>query len=290
VTDHVTDRLPALLAGRLDPEEASAIRQHLDGCADCAADLRWARDLQEDALRKGLRHPGSERLLELVDGRGEAASEAEAAHLASCEACGREREWLRSLPPSSQAEAELAAWARPRARVLPLQLSGLALAAAAALVVIFLLPRDRGTLPDPTSLARFDPLPVHLDRSASPMSAFEESRLVGLERYVEADWEGARAAMRRALDERPESDEVRLYLGSAEVLAGNHEGAAALLRPVADGLEPAFRDEALWILANLDLAAGDTASAERRLQALVEAAGRHATAARDLLADLSPAR
>jgi hypothetical protein len=59
---------------------------------------------------------------------------------------------------------------------------------------------------------------------------------------------------------------------------------------VADGLEPAFRDEALWILANLDLAAGDAASAERRLQSLVEAAGRHATAARDLLADLSPAR
>ena len=86
--DAVVERLPWYLNGSLDPEEHAAIREHLEGCPACRAELAATAD----AGRLFGVHPSTETLVALAF--GDLGPEEEAAverHLAHCEPCRAER-------------------------------------------------------------------------------------------------------------------------------------------------------------------------------------------------------
>jgi hypothetical protein len=273
VNEHVVDEMADYLDGRLAPERRARIEAHLGSCADCAADFSFARELRDETIRQGLRHLEPERLVELASGVAPAPTEGEARHLERCEMCREELEWMRSLPAEEQAR---------RAKVVPLHRhrgAWLLLAATVAALVLW----PRGTERDFSRLARLEPIPVQLTRDV-PTGPFEQERVAGLERYSNSDWAGAREAFTRALQVQPGSEEIRLYLGSAELLDGEVAAAVDRLHGLAeDAADPRIRVEARWQLANGLLLAGREPEAVELLEDLAAGEGRRAGPARELL-------
>jgi tetratricopeptide (TPR) repeat protein len=292
LSGHISDDIADYLADRLPSARLEEIRRHLDACTACAAEVAWAREFQEAALELGRRHIAPMRIVQLAAGEGEPLAAPESRHLDRCASCTGELEWARRQPsveaipdptpngaspqPAQRPEASRAwAW-RPR-------WVGLAAALAAAAVVAVLLRPGAPRVETPTlaALARLEPLPVHMTRSPADAGSFEESRLLGLEAYAGGAYEEAIPHFQRAALLRPEDDEIRLYLGSAALLARRLELAAEHLEPLAvRTTDPTRLAEALWQLANLQLLQQRADAALSTLQRLESLDGRHAAEAR----------
>ena len=286
MSGHVDHEILDLLEGRLGEQRMEEIRRHLEECADCAADVAWARAFRGRVAAQGLWHLSPERLLELADG-GERTTAEERGHLESCLACRQELEWARRQAP---VEALLAAVERPgsapvrqpaearppRPRwVSPWVFAGAGVAVAAALIVMLVPTREtpRPVLPTPAppvpaaptirlaDLARVEPLPVRFTRGATEAGSFEEARVLGLEAYEGAAYDSAREHFQAALARRPGDGEMSLYLGSAELMLGDHVAAMEPLQTASRAADPAMASEALWQLVNARLLAEQGAEA-----------------------------
>ena len=147
-----------------------------------------------------------------------------------------------------------------------------------------------GSSTDLSGLARIEPLPVEITRSAIPQDAFGEASLRGYELYAEGDYAAAGSSLLEASQLRSEHV-VELYLASTELLLGRTEEAVARLRPVADGASDlTVREEASWQLANALRASGRTDEAKEFLQQVVEGDGFHRRDADTLLEELRTSR
>lgn len=272
---HIELEIADLVAGRLPRAREDELRAHLEGCEACAAELAWAERLRDEALRQGLRHLPPMRVVELTEG-GE-ATPAERDHLERCGDCRDELEWSRNAPADDGAgKAAPASFRR-----------WVWLTAAAAVIVLALFWWPRTPQRDWTAIARIEPLPVRITRSAPEGGSFEERRLIALEAYAAGDWSVARERFVSALELSPDDAELLLYLGSAELLDERHEQAASHLRrarDLADG--PRLADEARWQLANLALVEGRPADAVPLLRELASAGGHRAAAAKELIEPL----
>jgi Flp pilus assembly protein TadD len=141
--------------------------------------------------------------------------------------------------------------------------------------------------PDVRGLAVVEPLPVRVSRSVPEAGSFEAHREAGLERYSSGDYGTATHELALALEIRPDDGEVELYLGSAELLSGNLAEARTRLRAASEhAARPRIREEALWQLANLELAADHAAEASRLLERVIGLEGQRQAAARALVDSL----
>jgi anti-sigma factor RsiW len=323
MSEHVVSEIADYLAGRLSPARMEEIRRHLAECEECAADFAWSREFRDEARAEGLDHLSADRILATAAAEGERVTESEHAHLGQCAACRAEVEWAKRQAPVEAALAELDApettgpesgseadRARPDAprRAMPRGTRlrwrwvwGTAAVAAAAVVVILLLPTSQpippATTPQPgviqeapvpsiAALARIEPLPVSITRGPSEPGSFEESRMQGLEAYVEGDYAAAVRHLRRGLELQPANHEVRLYLGSAELLRGDPATAEPLLDAAASRAAEPVRSEALWALASARMRLEDRSGALDALRRLKLVPGRHAAATDTLIAEL----
>jgi len=288
VSDHVHLEIADYLAGRLPDDRRRRFEDHMRRCESCSAEVRWAAEFREEALRQGLRHLDPSREIEIATGH-EPATDAERAHLDLCPTCRAELDWAREHAADEDEAAEEDEPPAPRSRRIPW--GGFAAAAAAVLILALVwltVPRPDRSVVD---LARPEPLPVRTVRSAPEPGSFEALRLDGLDAYAAGEYAVAREALRRAVELRPEQAEVRLYLGSAALLLGEPEAAVAELDRAAGLAEsPALRDEATWQAGQAALASDRPDEAARRLRSLAEGEGRRAAEARGLLETLERRR
>jgi tetratricopeptide (TPR) repeat protein len=153
-------------------------------------------------------------------------------------------------------------------------------AAVTAVVVAFFSSRRDEQL---SRVARIEPLPVRINRGVGEPDSFEVARIRGLELYAEGDYGAARQALRDAVRLQPQHVEVTVYLGSAELLLGNLAEATPLLQQASQATDPVVREEAIWQLANAELAAGRRQQAVSALRALAAGGRRHRADAAALL-------
>lgn len=296
MSDHVVDRIADYLEGRLTPEVARAVEAHLDACAECAADVEFARALQTAAMRQGLTHIRPGRIIALAtDPAG--ATLPEEQHLMECRSCREELDWVRRSSASdltdggsSPADSGLhPTRARKSSRSLIRGWGlGLATVAAAVLIVLFVIPRGSIEPERAAGLAHVAPIPVNITRSSAPPGSFEEVRMKALEAYRDADYDLAVELLGQAVDERPDATELILYLGSAAMLTGDYGSATRHLQVcIQRASNDALRDEALWQLANAELAGGKVDAARDTLKRVRDAGGNHAEDATRLLSELN---
>lgn len=123
------------------------------------------------------------------------------------------------------------------------------------------------------ALARTAPMPVPRLRTGT----FE----AGLEAYSKDEFERAATLLRDAAAKDPDAGTIWLYLGSAELLSGNFDGATGAFDAARAKCEPSYQVEATWQLAQTRLAQNLPKQATKLL---LELAGtRRAAAARDQL-------
>ncbi len=278
MNEHVHEELVEYIEGRLGADRSREIEAHVETCAECSEDLAWAREFRAAAVRQGLRHLSPERILQIADDRGGPPNADEHRHLNACPDCGKEIAWARRHSrPQERPASIFDRFFRFRWR--PAVLAGGV--AAAALICFVIL---RGPSPDITVLARHDPLPVRISRSAAEPGSFEESRMRGLESYANGDYSSARTAFQHAAELRPDDAEIALYYGSTVRLLGSADLAATLLRRAADSTQdPMIRDAALWELANALLAGARAGEARATLHELIALERAHRADAERLL-------
>jgi hypothetical protein len=138
-----------------------------------------------------------------------------------------------------------------------------------------------------SSLAAIDPLPRSFDPDVAAPGSYEVMRVEALESYRAAAYDSAAARFRDVIETRREIDEVRLYLGSTELLRGYPSAALPLLESVTiRSHDRELVAEALWQLANAWLLMEDregALEALRRLQDLRSRRAAHADSLRDRL-------
>jgi len=269
---HVVDLIVEFQIGELTSEAEAEIRRHLGECRECAADYAWVEAFGRNALQQGLRHLAPARLVAMAEGRETAAAAHEEAHISACSSCSAELEWARREAPAidfEESPSPLKVRRRERAEDEGRIPFGLALGALAALV-------------------RLEPLPVRLSRSASILGTFEENRVAGLEHYSLGNYAAAEGPLRLAAELRPEDGEIRLYLGSVELLQGRGaEAAQTLERALGQGEDPTLREEIFWQLAHARLAAGQPELAMDALREVVLLDSTHQDEAREILVKLA---
>lgn len=296
MSGHVTDRLGDIVAGRLGRDEQQRIDEHVKRCPECASKIAWTRRLREEALRQGVRHPSSLRIVEL--GRApEAATEAEREHLASCADCGGELHWVEGLPASGEAEeAEGEGGADAEMEPLPSRPARrkerwplrvwlpVGLSVAALLLVLFL---PRWGEPDLSGLAVIEPLPVRTLRGVPEPGTYEDHLQQGLAAYRDADYRLAESHLEKAAALRSADPVANLYLGSAYLLLDVRGPAVTRLEIAEEAArDPALKAEAAWQLANALVLTGSTAEAKESLETLAQGGGQRQSEARELLEKL----
>jgi Flp pilus assembly protein TadD len=136
-------------------------------------------------------------------------------------------------------------------------------------------------------LAVLEPVPVTTLRAATEDSALAR----GAELYRDGDYRRAVEPLRAATSRRPGDAEVRLLLGSAELLAGSpREAAATLLEASRLAGSGELRAVCVWHLVNAYLRTSDREAALGGLADLQRAPGPIAARARALSEKLARAR
>ncbi len=286
VNDHVVDRIADAVAGRLDDASQSQVEEHLQACAECAADFDFAR-----SLRASGQHIETDRIVALSEGAS--TQENETNHLAACGACRRELDALATLG----AAPDLGVVSEPRAARAPRAtaprgrrgvISGAILAVAAA-VVFMLAPWESGIPLEQQlqALVSNEALPVMVPRAG--IQGADEARIkeLAFDLYKKGNYADATVAMDQAVQLNPEDTALLLYLGSSQMLAGDAEAAITTLEPAAASETHGDVLGAMqWILANAYLAAGHTQEAVRVLRELQANATSHRSEAGALLVKL----
>ena len=289
MSNHVLGDIADYLEGRLDSDHERLVKDHLDWCAECAADFAVALQLHEHGVTRGLRHLAAERIATLASEPEARITDFEQQHLDSCEDCRNEYEWAKTHPAEDEWDSLTSA---AEGRAAPRKLwrwgwkpvgAGLA-AAAATILLIIVLPDGL----DVRDLARIEPLPVRISRATVTPGTFEAFRLRGLESYRSEDYAAALEHLGRAHDAKPEDDEVPLYMGSAHLMLGQLQDAADSFKAVSNQTSnEAVREESLWQLANTQIAAGLVSEARSVLEEMAASKGPHAAEARKLLEELA---
>jgi TolA-binding protein len=290
VSDHVTNDIADYIEGRLDPDRENLVRAHVEGCADCAAELALALQLQEQGAARGMRHLDAERIAAVASDSKVQMTELERQHVSDCERCRSDFELASTVPPEDEWDAIVSATdtakrktAHTKPWFLSWKLVPAALAAVVAVVLFIIVPSDKR---DFSHLAQIEPLPVHISRGAVTPGSFEALRRRGLELYRDGQYAGARDQLTRANEMQPDA-EVQLYLGSIELLLDNAEVAIPVFEMILDGApRNAIRAEALWQLANVQLITGQTEHAGKILQELIALGEKRGNDARVLLENL----
>lgn len=294
--EHPLDELVDLVEGRLTPDREQGVRAHLVRCPACQEEHAWILAFREAAHARDLVHVPAATLVAI--GAGGERTAAIDRHLSACARCREELALLEAFP--SEAELDRALVESPAAReTMPRETTRrpvlrfpswrtarwLAVGAAAACVAV-VLHVARGPI-RVADLAVLEPLPVTTLRAAAEDSALAR----GAELYREADYQRAVESLRAATSRQPGDAEVRLLLGSAELLAGFPREAAVTLRE-ASRLAGAgeLRAVCLWVLVNAYLRAGDREAALAALADLQRAPGSMAERAQALSEKLARAR
>ena len=271
---HVGSNLADFILGHMPEQERHDIETHLKECESCAAEVRWANQLREDALRQGVRHIAPDRIVQLA-GDSSVTDPAEQEHLASCAACRKEIGWSAGLEEHQKEKLHWLhePWLRLMAAVLVI-----------AVIPVGLIWMQGGADSDLSGLVELRPLPVRTQRDVPPPGSFEESRALALEAYSGATYDTAAEHFRQALSLSPDNTEILLYFGSAELLGGNAEAATPFLhRCESLATDSTIKDEVIWLAANADLLLGLNDDARQRLQSLASRPGRRSEAAKALL-------
>jgi len=278
MSDHVVDQIADYLADRLDDKAVRAVKKHVAGCEECAADFEFAREFQEQAVMQGAAHPYPDRIMTVAIDR-KSATATERAHLANCRDCRAEITWIAQTSQVPPAARPLRRWIWGAGVV--------ALAAVIALLV--LLPGDRSGQDDALRpLARIEPLPVHISRGPVEPGSFEALRPRGLELYRDERDTAAGEQFALAAAVRRYA-EIYLYRGSVELLLGRPQLAATFFGAVVGSTtDETLEEMATWQLANAELAADRQEGAEAALARVVAMEGAHTAAAAALLAELNP--
>jgi predicted anti-sigma-YlaC factor YlaD len=277
VTDHTTTQLADYLQGRLDPTQELEVKRHVEACADCAADLAFARELRQNAMSQGMMHLSTTRIIAIAT-EGSSADEVEERHLDRCEACRSEYAWAEKRPgedawdslqfqkrraqsvevePTERPAQPVELEPRRRRRGPSTTVWTLGVAAAAVLAVVLLLPRGQDVQEAVRALASPQALPVSTTRAQGDPGSFEDTRAKGLNRYAEGDYSGAQEHLRSALALQPGDGVATLYLASAEVLTAQVDPAASRLQDLLSGdLLAGIRSEALWLLIQVRVIQG----------------------------------
>ncbi len=308
-SDHATDLLLDYLEGRLTPESEARVRSHLDACQPCRDLYERSRQWRDDLLAHGARHLPPDRLVALADDRGAdpaaAPTEDEQAHLEGCRTCREQLAWLESLPAPPEfaapardrAPAPADSWwlrlrrslAAPQSRVPRWAWGAVAVAAAGLALVLLIRPPSVG--PQIAGLARLEPIAVLTVRGPSEAGEFTAAFRNGLEHYAHQTYRQSAENFGRAVRLDPAHETAFLYLGSAELLAGNPEAALeALERGQANSADPELIAEYDWQIANANLAAGRLAPARDRLLRIAAGGSARAGEARELLEQIENAR
>ena len=282
--EHVTGHLADYVADRLDPATREAMEVHLRACDDCRADLQIARGLRSLGTARDEAHLAPESIAALA-GAPASIGTSERAHLDACGSCRAELALATSAVDEATWTAATAGTAPRRAR-RPRSTAGrllrwAPLGAAAAVAFALWIGAD-----DVGDLARIEELPVPVTRALDPSDDADLRRVEAFELYRSRDY----AAAAERLAEIAETAELRLYLGSARLLAGDTDGAIDVLEPLAADTDAgALRSEALWQLANAYLAADRPEPATGALRTIVATPGRRTAEAERLLERLAAA-
>ena len=256
--------LESYLVGRLREEDRDTFEEHYFECARCFDELQTLQ-----ALRGELRRAGAE-------------FEAKTP-----------RRFLRWAPAAGLAAAVVLAvgmvlWMRP----LPTGLPEPRKTEPSSPAQLPERPRPQG--PEPSvaltpsleQLARVEPpryKPLTL-RGAPDEGTARFQR--GMERYRKADYGGAVADLRAAVELDPDAAHIRFFLGISHLLLGQDTAAIDwLLATIALGDSP-YLEEAHWYLAKAFLRRKDLGAAETELKKLIQLRGAGTGEARRLLTQL----
>lgn len=298
---HLTpERVLALAAGDAPPV-ASEEHAHLEQCAACRSELEWARALDP-----------FEAVIEAIEPKPEPEPAPVPEAVIAAEASGPPGVASPAFAPAPAPVVPPAAVAR-RVPAPGLLWAGAALAlAVVAFVMVLALPGRRATRaeraaarteaatpasateppvppPAPTlaTLARIAPLPPRFTRQGEEPGSFDEARALGLDAYGVGAYEIAAEHLRRALAMRPRDEEIRLYLGSTELLRHNPNAALPLFEMVTvTSDDSAMVHEALWQLANAWLLLDDREEALATIRRLNQRGGRHGASAEALRGEI----
>ncbi len=143
------DLLPWYVNGTLGTDEERAFRRHLEGCADCRAEVEAARKVSAELEEHGAvlleGHPSAEELVAAVRGESE-TEEAEKVrrHLELCKPCALEARWARG----EEAAGESPVLPLPvRTSIGKREIFAWATAVAAVLALFWILPSQLGISP-----------------------------------------------------------------------------------------------------------------------------------------------
>lgn len=222
-----------------------------------------------------------EQIADLAAGRlGADAADDVLAHVAVCGDCSDEFDLVADLVrvrPAADTRA-----ARPGLRLWRPVL------ALAAVLVAALLVRDVWW-PDPPSireLAQVTPIvaPESLLRGDPGDRGPEFAR--GMAAYAQGAWATAVEQLRITATRRPEDALALLYVGIAEIQAGDPRAAVAPLQAAARHGSGLVAERGLWFLANTHLLLDDREAARAALESLLELDGDYAANAEALLRSL----
>lgn len=303
--DHVADVVFDYLEGRLPPDKAQAVRDHIETCRDCADLYGHAQELREDVQKAGSRHLSPDRLQALQQEGADAADTNERVHLAACRLCRDQLDWLQTVPPPMELQADAAAERIPHRQeqgaekslrerlfgsmqLIPRWGWGAVATAAACVFLLVVLQQQHDT--SPAELARIQPLEIQWPRGMNGSSEFRESFRLGLDAYAAEEYAEAGEILQQAAELRPENTGVLLLLGSAFLLQGRSSDAIRVLeRALQNANDPALAEECQWQLVNAHLAAGELQEAKGLLLEILATTRTRRTPAQDLLSEINAA-
>lgn len=283
------EELLRLERGELGGEAAGRWRGRLEHDQEAQDWLAWARaarggagsgplseaeapapdPMDVAALAQGLLEPDVARevrrqLLDCVDGMGMLR-----AAIVECEAQGEEVSPLGAQPASTFGADRAANQVQGRALIRGG--FGRVLLLAAGLLILAWAGRSLWQQ-SPSGTPERARLVALAERSAMPTASLRSGLAEGLELYSQGRWPEAAQALVAALKEEAAEDAgpTWLYLGSAQLMAGEDGPALASLEQAHALCEGSYAPEAAWQLAQARLLAGDGEGARSLLDGLAE--------------------
>jgi predicted Zn-dependent protease len=135
-------------------------------------------------------------------------------------------------------------------------------------------------------LARFVPPAYQPGTGVAESQEFKRA----MEHYLKGDDAGALARLRAVANARPDSVEVRFYLGICLLLNNDRSAGLQELRSVVAAGDTPYLERSRFYLAKALIGAHDIAQAERQLESVIAMHGEFEKQAQVLLSQIMPGR